>query len=276
MAETLEESSGAVSTTSGQPGKHHGAREHNQTFLNTQVGPDALLEFELMGLALAAGINDATTFPDYRVFASNQTGNTALLAVGALGLVDREAVDLNDVAVSLGLFILGGSSFGQLGHAVGRTRRWWLLFTNILQTLLVFAAAALRKWVDSDRHSPARYAVIALLAFASGAQVAMARTVNVPEITTAMVTSAYIDFFVDPNLLARHNRPRNRRLIFVLALLGGSFIGALGYKSVGPAFSLLLAGLCKLVIVMLLFLNRPETPREGEERRHQYTAETAA
>ncbi|KAJ9493523.1 hypothetical protein H2202_010992 [Exophiala xenobiotica] len=234
------------------------------THLDEDLAPGLLLETELMILSLAAGINDATTFPEYRVFASNQTGNTALLAVGALALAP-EAVDLPNVAISLSLFVIGGTFLGQLGHIVGRTKRSWLITTNVLQTCLVFVAAALRHWVSTSKHSPYRYFVISLLAFASGGQVAMARTVNVPEITTAMVTSAYIDFFVDPKLLMRKNRSRDRRLFFVLALLIGSFIGAAGYQKVSASFSLLLVGLCKLGVCVLLLFNRAVTP--AEERR---------
>ncbi len=169
-----------------------------------------------MDLALAAGIKDAASFPDYHVFASTQTGNTALLAVGALGL-GGQTLDLRNVGFSLGAFILGGWSLGQLGDQWGRERRGWLLATNIVQTCIVFVAAALRKWVArSDAKLPA-WSVISLLAFASGGQVAMTRTINVPEITTAMVTSAYIDLLVDPRLFRYGNRPRNRRfLLFAL------------------------------------------------------------
>ena len=225
------------------------------TYLSAQLAPDAFLEVELMLLAFAAGINDATTFPDYRVFASNQTGNTALLAVGALGLA-QETVDLRDVGFSLGLFVVGGTLLGQLGHRRGRTKRSWLLCTNIVQTLFVFAAAALRHWVSTDIDNSARFAVICLLAFASGGQVAMARTVDVPEVTTAMVTSAYIDLVTDRALFAARNRPRNRRGAFVLALLLGSFIGAAAYREVSPAFALLLAGLVKLGVCISLLFNR--------------------
>ena len=208
-----------------------------------------------MLLALAAGINDATTFPDYRVFASNQTGNTALLAIGVFGLA-TDTVDLRNISFSLGFFILGGISLGQLGHRIGRTKRSWLLCTNMLQTLFVLAAAAIRYWIPTTINDPQRYAVICLLAFASGGQVAMARTVDVPEVTTAMVTSAYIDFVTDPLLLARHNRPRNRRGVFVMVLLLGSFIGAAAYREVSPAFALLLAGLVKLAVCVSLLFNR--------------------
>jgi hypothetical protein len=103
-----------------------------KAFLNEDISDEALLELELMGLALAAGINDATTFPDYHVFASNQTGNTALLAVGALGL-GGELLDLKNVGFSLGFFIVGGYALGQIGDAIGRRKRGYLLATNLIQ-----------------------------------------------------------------------------------------------------------------------------------------------
>lgn len=245
-------------------------------YLKQNLAPNSLLEAELMLLALAAGINDATTFPDYGVFASNQTGNTALLAVGALHLrLANGKIDLRDVGTSLGTFIIGAIILGQLGYRMGRTRRSWLLFSNGLQTCLVLIAAALRKWVPTDIDDTPRYAVITLLAFASGGQVAMARTVDIPEITTAMVTSAYVDFVVDPLVLARSNRPRDRRGCFVLALLIGSFIGAALYREVEPAAALLLAGLIKLGVFFLLFCNQQANTgdlekaacRAGDEER---------
>ena len=51
-------------------------------FLKTEVADDTLLEAELLALAFATGIGDATTYSEFRVFTANHTGNTILLAVG--------------------------------------------------------------------------------------------------------------------------------------------------------------------------------------------------
>ena len=220
------------------------------------IADDIVLESQLIVLALAAGINDATTFPDYHIFVSNQTGNTALLAVGALG-ISKETVDLPNVAFSLGLFIVGGLLFGQIGDRIGRRRRAWLLASNAAQTAITFVATALYHWLpNTDDAQPNAWAVISLLAFASGGQVAMARTVNMPQIPTAMVTSAYIDFLVDPDLFHRGNRPRNRRFFFVVSLVIGSFIGASAYAYVGAALSLLLNGICKAFVCLSFLFNK--------------------
>jgi uncharacterized membrane protein YoaK (UPF0700 family) len=225
------------------------------------VADDIVIETQMMVLALAAGINDATTFSDYHVFVSNQTGNTALLAVGALGIGDG-TVELSNIGFSLGLFVVGGLVFGQAGDFLGRRRKIWLITTNVLQTAVMFAAAALRHWLPDTREGGPAWAVISLLALSSGGQVAMARTINLPQIPTAMVTSAYVDFLVDPDILKLHNRPRNRRLFFVVSLLVGSFIGAVAYRYVEPSLSLFLAACCKTIVSVSFFFN-PELD-EGE------------
>lgn len=224
--------------------------------MKADVADDLTIELQLLTLALAAGINDAMTFPDYRVFVSNQTGNTALLAVGALGL-SSESHYLPNIAVSLGVFILGGLVFGQIGAHVGRRRKAWLLATNAVQTAIIFVGVALRQWfAGSEQRGAHAWAVIAFLAFASGGQVAMARTVDLPQIPTAMVTSAYVDMLTDPDILSLHNRPRNRRLSFVLCLLVGSFIGACTYAYADPTLALFLAAILKTAVTISFLYNR--------------------
>lgn len=235
-------------------------------YLFEAVAVDLRLEIELLTLALATGIMDATTFPDYRVFASNQTGNTALLAVGALG-IGGDVILLKNVGMSLGCFIAGGIFFGQAGCAVGRRRRLWLLISNLFQTTLVSTATVLRKYVSSSPTGPGALVIIFLLSFASGGQVALARTVDVPEITTAMVTTAYIDIVVGLHPLTLYHRPRNRRIFFILNLISGSFIGASAYKYVGPSFAYLLATVVKFGVSLLFLLNRPacREDHQGDE-----------
>ena len=65
---------------------------------------------------------------------------------------------------------------------------------------LVFAAAGVRRITSYSRTGPQSYAVMSLLSFASAGQVACARSLDIPEITTAVVTLAYVDVLVDPNI----------------------------------------------------------------------------
>lgn len=224
-------------------------------YLTGDVCEDALLEGELILLAFATGIQDATTYPDYGCFASNQTGNTVLLAVGIAGLRGTN-LDMPKTWLSLGLFIAGSLVIGQVGNFLGCRRRIWLLVSNLLQTAMVFAAAAIHYWLGVSTSGPIALAVLALLAFSSGGQVAMARSLKINEIATAMATSAYVDLFVDPKLLARHNRPRNRRALFLLSLFTGSFAGAFAYSRISSPFALLLSALGKLIVTITFLFNR--------------------
>ncbi|PVH90203.1 hypothetical protein DM02DRAFT_64685 [Periconia macrospinosa] len=97
---------------------------------------------------------------------------------------------------------------------------------------------------------------IALLAFSSGAQVASMRPMRIQEITTAMATAAWVDFVIDPKLLATCNRSRDRRVLFLLTLIAGSFVGAFMYKIVGSADTLVLSAAVKLLVTFTLLLNR--------------------
>jgi uncharacterized membrane protein YoaK (UPF0700 family) len=220
-----------------------------RAFLCHEVERELHIEIQLILLAFATGIGDATTFPDYGVFASNQTGNTALLGLGALN-VDPTIISLSNAGASLGMFIGGCLIFGQLGNYFGVRKRGWLLTTNFAQTILVFAAAGIRQITTYSRTGPQSYAVISLLSFASAGQVACARSLDIPEITTAVVTLAYVDVLVDPNIFRGGSRSRNRRLIFVVALLAGCFVGATFVKQKLEVWALFLAGCFKLCVTV--------------------------
>jgi uncharacterized membrane protein YoaK (UPF0700 family) len=225
-------------------------------YLNESVREDLYLETQLLLLGFGTGIQDACTYPDYGCFASNQTGNTVLLAVGAAGLVPS-AFSLPNIAVSLSLFILGGWAAGQTGNAVGPRRRFWLMLSSLLQTALVWAAVAVQYRAPVNKESPAGFVVLSLLAFSSAAQVAMSRGLKITEITTAMATAAYVDLLVDPNLYGKVNRSRNRRIVFLLMLAGGSFTGAFINRAMGSAFALMIAAAIKTLAMISIAFNKP-------------------
>lgn len=215
---------------------------------------DALLEAELLILTFSIGIQDAIAFPDFKCFASNQTGNTVVLAIGAAGL-GGEQFDLRNIGISLSAFIAGATLTGQFANIIGSSRRGWLLASHLIQTLMVFAAAAIQ--LISNGQGTGSYAMgsITLLAFSSGAQVASMRPMRVQEITTAMATAAWVDFVIDPQLLSASNRPRNRRGLFLLTLIVGSFVGAFMYRGVGSGNTLMLSAALKLTVTLMLLLN---------------------
>ncbi|GAB1211472.1 hypothetical protein ATERTT37_000587 [Aspergillus terreus] len=224
-------------------------------YLNDDIREDIVLESQLLLLSFATGIEDAATWPEYTCFASNQTGNTLFLAIGAAGLANG-LYSLPNVGMSLGMFIAGGLVMGQLGNIFGGRRRLWLIMSSLIQTALVFAALAIQYSIPVRTDGPAALGVIACLAFSSGGQVAMGRGLKITEITTAMATAAYVDVVVDPGLLMKNNRTRNRRILFVVMIAVGCFVGAFAEREVNSSFALLCCALGKAIVTLSFFWNR--------------------
>lgn len=220
------------------------------------IRDDILLECELLLLSFATGIQDAAAWPDYSCFASNQTGNTLFLAIGIAGLTNN-AYSFPNIGVSLAMFVAGGLVLGQIGNYVGVRRRLWILISNIIQTSLVFAAVCIQYSLPIQRDGPAAMAVIALLAFSAGGQVAMSRSLKITEITTAMATAAFVDLVVDPGLMKLRNRLRNRRFLFIIMLSAGCFVGAFAQREVSSTLPLLLCAIGKAVVTLGFLFNRP-------------------
>lgn len=183
-----------------------------------------------------------------------------LLAVGVSGIAPN-AFSFRNVGISLSLFIAGGLVAGHLGNAFGPRRRSWLLATSLVQTCMVWAAVVVQFLLPIQKTGTAAYIVLSLLAFSSSAQVAMARSLKMTEITTAMATAAYVDLLIDPELYSWKNRSRNRRMAFLLTLAAGSFVGAFCTRGVHSAFALLISAVLKTIASLGFFFN----PRMEEE-----------
>ena len=233
-----------------------------QRYLVAPLRVDWLIEVQLLLLTFSTGIQDAISFPDFHCFASNQTGNSVVLAVGLAGM-GGDLFNVPNIGTSLGSFIAGAIITGQMGNIVGPRRRAWLFLSNLSQTVMVFAAAAIQFSTGVRVSGGYALGAMTLLAFSSGAQVACMRPMRIPEITTAMATAAWVDLVVDPQLVAIHNHPRDRRALFLAALVAGSFAGAFMHRGIGSANALVISAVGKLVVTLSLLLNR-EQPREEE------------
>jgi uncharacterized membrane protein YoaK (UPF0700 family) len=234
-------------------------------WINAPIRVDLYLEVQLLALAFATGLEDATTFPDFFCYTSNQTGNTISLSIGIAGLKPGYNFYLKNVIFSLALFIIGCWAMGQTGNYVGATRRLWVLVSSLIQTAMVFAAgwvmnsvSDLKTELNINPSQPWTWSALALLAFSAGGQVAMARGVRIPEISTANASSAYVDLLVDPNLYAKHNRSRNRRLAFLVILALGCIVGAFLHEHVSSPITLIISGAVKLIVTFGFAFNKSE------------------
>ncbi len=170
-----------------------------------------------------------------------------------------------NIGIALGLFLTGGWLTGQAGHAVGPRCRLWLVFCNFVQTCLVFAAAAIQMVHGVEMQGPQALTVIGLLAFAGGSQVVQSRSLAMTEISTAMATAAWVDLMIDPNILTLKNRPRTRRVAFLLTLGLGSLVGAFIYRDAGSGVALMISAGGKLLGTIMYFFNEAEEAKVAVE-----------
>jgi len=232
-------------------------------YIASPLRVDLLMESELLLQTFGIGIQDAISFPDFHCFASNQTGNSVVLAVGLSGY-NGDLFDMRNVGISLSMFVTGALLTGQIANFIGARRRLWLIVAHVLQTLLTFGAAIVQYVYGVETSGPRAMGAIAMLAFSSGGQVASMRPFRIQEITTAMATAAWVDLVVDPGIIALRNRGRNRRAAFLVVLVAGSFAGAFMRQRIGSPNALVVAGACKALVIIGFFFNRSELPEASK------------
>lgn len=135
---------------------------------------------------------------------------------------------------------------------------------NLFQSILVFIAAALQFRYGVVPQGRMAVLVVGLLALASGSQVVQSRSMQMTEISTAMATAAWVDLIIDPKLLEVRNRPRTRRVLFLLALAGGSLLGAGVYRTSGSAAAVFISAAGKLVVTIMYLFNTADKPRKAD------------
>lgn len=124
---------------------------------------------------------------------------------------------------------------------------------------------------------PESLLAIALLAFASGSQVVQSRSLRMTEISTAMATAAWVDLLIDPHLMTvrEPNRPRNRRVAFLVTLVVGSLVGAGIYRTAGSAAAVFLSAGGKGVVAVMYWFNGAEEMKKEDETQKKIEAHVA-
>ncbi|RFU74892.1 duf1275 domain protein [Trichoderma arundinaceum] len=217
------------------------------------VHTSLFVELQLLLITFCTGIQD------YHCFASNQTGNTIFLCLAlVIPKLNGDMFYTANIGTGLGVFLVAGWLTGQLGHVVGPRKRWWLILCNLVQTCLVFGAAAVQYRYGVHDHGPTAIGVVALLAFAAGSQVVQSRSLAATEISTAMATAAWVDLMIDRKLFVMDNRPRTRRISFLIALVVGGLIGAVIYRTAGSEAALAVSGGGKGLATLLYIFSGTE------------------
>lgn len=153
------------------------------------------------------------------------------------------------------MFLAGAFITGQIGNHIVRPRmRAWLVGINFLQTMMVFFAAIIQYKLRRRPQGLSVLDIIPLLAFSSGSQIVLSRVLQIPEITTAMATAAWVDLMIDPKIWKIRNRPCNRRNFFLLSILAGSLVDAATHYKAGSPTALILSASVTLIVTAMVLL----------------------
>jgi uncharacterized membrane protein YoaK (UPF0700 family) len=182
----------------------------------------------LVGLTVVTGLVDAFSYLSLgHVFVANMTGNVVFLGFGLAGVGDIVIVASLVAVLS---FALGAAVGGR--WAAGRAwHRGRLLATaGAVQAVLVVVAAVVAG-TAGVRGAEARLVLVGLLAVAMGGQNAIARRLAVPDLTTTVLTLTVTGLVADASTWS----VRLRRLVPVVAMLGGALAGGALLRWVGAS-----------------------------------------
>jgi uncharacterized membrane protein YoaK (UPF0700 family) len=157
------------------------------------------------------------------VFVANMTGNVVFLAFALIGVGGFSVLAS---LVALGCFALGALVMGRLGRSLAGRRELLLGVTAAVQAVIVAEAVTMTALAASPVQAGLRYALIAVLAAALGAQNATARKLAVPDLTTTVLTMTITGFAADSRLAGATGAHAARRLISIAAMLAGALVGA--------------------------------------------------
>jgi len=183
----------------------------------------------LLALTFTTGLIDAVSYLGLgHVFTANMTGNIVLLGFGIAG---SGGLPVLAPFISLAAFLLGATTGGVLVKRTGE--RHPALVTGALGTeVVLLAIAAVIAAATSVRPGHAlAYALIALMAFASGVRNAAVRRIAVPDLTTTVLTMTLTGLAAESRPAGGPGKGTVRRLAAVLAMLTGALCGALLLKT---------------------------------------------
>ncbi|GAB7355448.1 hypothetical protein MBLNU459_g5954t1 [Dothideomycetes sp. NU459] len=204
------------------------------------------------------GLLDSAVFNVWSCFVSMQTGNTIYVGLGVSGQPKDQPWRWAKSLTSIVFFMLGAFMFSRLMRLFGELRRKTVVASFFLQATLIYVSAALIQTgvVPEDAGSllPDNSIVIlplALMALQSAGQIVMSRLLGYGEVTTVVLTSAYCDLVLDPEVLTaplKANSKRNRRIASVIMLVIGAIAGGYLTQDGDIALALWIAASIKVAV----------------------------
>ncbi|WBO21824.1 YoaK family protein [Sphingomonas abietis] len=212
----------------------------------TQSPSPSPLPALLLLLSAITGLVDAASILGLgKVFTANMTGNVVFLGFAAAG---TPGFKWSAYVVAILAFMAGALVAGRLarGH-IGRPMSAWLMRASLLETALLWIAAAIAIGLEISELGDARtFAIIALTGVAMGFRNATIRQLKVPDLTTTVLTLTITGLAADSSAAGGSNPNWPRRVAAVVSIFVGAAIGAWLVHFYGLASALAAAGLVGL------------------------------
>jgi uncharacterized membrane protein YoaK (UPF0700 family) len=191
----------------------------------------------MLVLTVLTGVVDAVSILSLgRVFVANMTGNVVFVGFALAG---ASGFSLSASLSALAGFLAGAAIGGTAGARYGAHRGRLLALVGCGELVLVIAALVVAVVAGSGPGPGYRDGIAALLAVAMGIQNAVVRRLKVYDLTTTVLTMTLTGIAAD---LREHDRfAIVRRLLAVVAMLGGAAVGATLVLHVSDVAALALA-----------------------------------
>ncbi len=210
----------------------------------SELNPQDNLLPSLMVLTFTTGVIDAVSFVGLgHVFTANMTGNVVFIGFALAG---ARGVSIARSLVALLAFGGGALLGGRLVRGLARASARHLAIASASEATALAIAAGVALGRTGLPPASIAYALITLTAFAMGLRNSIVRKLGVSDVTTTVLTLTITGLAADSSLAGGDNPRSGRRLISVVAMLGGAVLGALLLREWGftppLAVAALLAG----------------------------------
>jgi uncharacterized membrane protein YoaK (UPF0700 family) len=183
----------------------------------------------LLVLTFTTGLIDAVSYLGLgKVFTANMTGNIVLLGFGIAG---SGGLPVAAPIISLLSFLLGAGAGGVLVKRLNKRHPALVARALAIEVLLLALGAIIAGATTVRPGHATAYIVIALLALALGVRNATVRRINVPDLTTTVLTMTLTGLASDSRLAGGSGKGSVRRIAGVVAMLAGAIAGALLLKT---------------------------------------------
>jgi uncharacterized membrane protein YoaK (UPF0700 family) len=195
-----------------------------------------------MVLTITTGVIDAISFVGLgHVFTANMTGNLVFIGFALAG---AEGVSVARSLVALMSFAGGAVVGGRMVNGAVRSpgRHLAMAAASEAALLLVAVGVALGR-TGPPLPSSIAYALITLTAIAMGLRNAVVRRLGVLDVTTTVLTLTITGLAADSSMAGGDHVRSGRRVLSVVAMLGGAFIGTWFLRAWGFAPPLAIDGM---------------------------------